>query len=256
MSGSLISTGIIVLGALVIIILERVYPYDKGQPLFRAGFFTDSVMYTLVQSTLLSYAIGGVATLVQTVLPRGSVRILSGFPVWAVVLVSLVEHDFYIYWFHRWQHHNSRLWRIHEAHHSVKEVDWLAGSRAHFFEVLINQSIEYVPLVVLGAPVGAIYAKAAVDAIWGMYIHSNINVRSGKLQRFINGPEMHRWHHDADYSDGGKNFSTKFAVWDWLFGTAYLPPHLKPSGYGIDDPNFPAGYVRQHLYSFRPFDVP
>ena len=34
-----------------------------------------------------------------------------------------------------------------------------------------------------------------ISAVWGMYIHSNINVNTGRLQKFINGPEMHRWHH-------------------------------------------------------------
>ena len=44
---------------------------------------------------------------------------------WVQVLFFLVTHDFYIYWFHRWQHHNPVLWRTHEAHHSGKHVDWL-----------------------------------------------------------------------------------------------------------------------------------
>ena len=32
-------------------------------------------------------------------------------------------------------------------------LDWLAGSRSHPFEILINQTIEYAPLVLLGAVV-------------------------------------------------------------------------------------------------------
>jgi sterol desaturase/sphingolipid hydroxylase (fatty acid hydroxylase superfamily) len=83
-----------------------------------------------------------------------------------------------------------------------------------------------------------------------MYIHSNIDVHSGRLQHFINGPEMHRWHHAREISDGGLNFSTKFAIWDWMFGTAYQPKN-KPAAYGIDDENYPGGYIAQHLYAFR-----
>jgi sterol desaturase/sphingolipid hydroxylase (fatty acid hydroxylase superfamily) len=45
------------------------------------------------------------------------------------------------------------------------------------------------------------------------------------------------------------NFGTKFAFWDWLFGTAHLPP-VKPRGYGILEP-FPRGYLRQQLYLFQ-----
>jgi len=65
---------------------------------------------------------------------------------------------------------------------------------------------------------------------------------------------MHRWHHAIDYPNKGSNYGTKFAFWDWLFGTAYLPPR-KPAGYGLDTP-FPPGYVAQHLYAFRRFDEP
>lgn len=48
-----------------------------------------------------------------------------------------------------------------------------------------------------------------------------------------------------------RNFGTKLAVWDWIFGTAHLPRPRKPSGYGLGDPGFPQGYVAQHLHAFR-----
>jgi sterol desaturase/sphingolipid hydroxylase (fatty acid hydroxylase superfamily) len=62
---------------------------------------------------------------------------------------------------------------------------------------------------------------------------------------------MHRWHHAREISNGGLNYSTKFAIWDWMFGTAYFPKDHKPSGYGIGDMDFPSGYFAQHLYAFR-----
>ncbi|MGH8585497.1 MAG: sterol desaturase family protein [Gammaproteobacteria bacterium] len=79
----------------------------------------------------------------------------------------------------------------------------------------------------------------------------NIDVRSGWLQRIINGPEAHRWHHSADGTDGSFNFGTKLSIWDWLFGTMRIPRH-KPRAYGLIDVDFPRGYVRQHLFAFRP----
>ena len=61
-----------------------------------------------------------------------------------------VVHDFYIYWFHRLQHRSAILWRIHEAHHATPEVDWLSGSRSHALEILINQTVEFAPIFLLG----------------------------------------------------------------------------------------------------------
>lgn len=184
-----------------------------------------------------------------------NIRIISNLTLWEQFLIFFVVHDFYIYWFHRLQHRSRWFWKLHEAHHSVEEVDWLAGSRSHVLEILINQTIEFAPILLFGAAPEIVILKGTVDAVWGMWIHSNIDIRSKTLQYVINGPEMHRWHH-AEWNDTTPdevkniNYSTKLAIWDWIFGTAYLPD-TKPKGYGLDDPNYPQNYVGQQLFIFK-----
>src|SRR5262249_42250621 len=143
-------------------------------------------------------------------------------------------------------------WRLHEAHHSVTAVDWVAGSRSHILEMLINETIEFAPPVLLGAHPDAILIASMIGAVWGMYIHSNLGVRTGRLQWLMNGPEAHRWHHAVDADAYNRNFATKLALWDRLFGTAFLPAGRKPGGYGLTDVTFPRDYLRQHLFAFRP----
>ena len=222
--------------------------------MFRDGFVNDLAMYTIFQSYVLSYVIFGIASFLDSLTGMSSRGILSDWPVIGQVLLSLFVHDLYIYWFHRWQHRNRWLWRIHEAHHSTREVDWLSGSRSHSLEILINQTVEFAPLILLGCAPETLAIKGALDAVWGMYIHSNIDVRSGWLQYVINGPEMHRWHHAVDEDAHNRNFGTKFAFWDWIFGTAFFPRERKPAGYGLGDLNFPRNYFRQHLFAFRKFE--
>lgn len=241
-------------GAGILIVLERLFPYTKGQKFFREGFFNDFVLYTLVQSYVLGIVISYIIEFIDSTTGLSRLHLVSGWPMWSQVLFFLVTHDLYIYWFHRLQHRSKYLWRVHEAHHSVRDVDWLAGSRSHSMEILINQTVEFAPIVLLGAAPQVAIMKGAIDALWGMYIHSNIDVRSGPLQYVINGPEMHRWHHAADEEAHNKNFSTKLAVWDWLFGTAYFPRRRKPTGYGLSDDKYPSSYIRQHTYAFRSFD--
>jgi sterol desaturase/sphingolipid hydroxylase (fatty acid hydroxylase superfamily) len=178
-------------------------------------------------------------------------QLLASWPVWAQLLFFTITHDFYIYWMHRWQHSNRYLWRLHEAHHSPRTVDWLSGSRSHALEILINQTVEFTPIILLGASPEVIGYKGVVSAVWGMYIHSNLNVRSGRLQRYINGPEMHRWHHTTGRGRN-RNFATKLAVWDWLFGTAYLPEGERAQEYGLKT-SFPPHFFRQFVYAFRRF---
>ncbi|HTY38322.1 MAG TPA: sterol desaturase family protein [Bacteroidota bacterium] len=253
MSPEILSPVIVCAGALLIILLERRFPYTPGQEFLREGFWTDLTLYAIAQSYVLSWVIYAIIHHIDAATHLTRLRIVTDWPLWLQCLFFLVTHDLYIYLFHRLQHHNSVLWRIHEAHHSVKDVDWLAGARSHSLEILINQTVEFAPIVLLGASPAVALFKGVIDAVWGMYIHSNIDVKSGWLQYFINGPEMHRWHHAIEIRSGGVNFSTKLAFWDWIFGTAHLPRPAKPSGFGLDDPNYPSGYVAQHVYAFREF---
>lgn len=271
---------IISAAAIAMMVLEKLYPYTKGQKIFREGFFNDIIMYSIIQSYLLGLIIFGLLNWIKYNTDLYQYSLVGDWPVWIQVAFFVVTHDFYIYWFHRWQHHNRFLWRTHEAHHSPKTVDWLSGARSHSLEILINQTVEFAPIILLGAaPEVAIY-KGMISAIWGMFIHSNIDVRLGKLQYIINGPELHRWHHS---DDGGKefqnNFGTKFAVWDWIFGTVFFPdPEVrKPKQFGLSDtPDYPLSkessqkknrftavaeiiysdiksYVKQHAFAFRKF---
>jgi sterol desaturase/sphingolipid hydroxylase (fatty acid hydroxylase superfamily) len=245
--------------AVMMIVLERMFPYDRGQKLFREGFFLDFFWYTVVEGTVLGVLITAFAKWLGASAPA-RLHIVSDWPVLGQLAFFWVTHDLYIYWFHRLQHRNKWLWRVHEAHHSGKDVDWLSGSRSHSLEILINQTIEYVPIWVLGASPEVAAMKGLLDATWGMYIHSNIDVRLGRfswISYFLNGPQAHRWHHasDEDVDPRGVNYATKIAIWDWLFGTAYMPKDRKPRGYGLwgGEP-FPSGFFRQHWYAFRPFE--
>lgn len=246
----ILSAGIVVSSAVIIIALERLIPYNKQQ-FFRDQLFSDFILYAILQSLILGVGFSYLMEAIRASPILVTFRLASEWSIaWQLIFFTCL-HDLYIYFFHRFQHKSKFLWRIHEAHHSTHDVDWLSGSRSHSMEIVINQSIEFGIIALLSGNPAIPILKAAIDGVWGMYIHSNIDVRSGWLQYIINGPEMHRWHHATDTDSFNKNFSTKFAIWDWLFGTAFRPIGRKPAGYGLDDPNFPQGYIAQHLYPFR-----
>jgi len=122
-------------------------------------------------------------------------------------------------------------------------------------EIMINQTIEFAPIVLLGAAPQVWLIKATIDAIWGMYIHSNLDIRLGFLGTIINGPDMHRWHHARALTNPSANFGTKIGIWDRLFGTAYRP-NQRAHDYGLaDEGSYPQGFVGQQLAAFRPFDL-
>jgi sterol desaturase/sphingolipid hydroxylase (fatty acid hydroxylase superfamily) len=240
-----------------IITWERVSPYRKGLKFFREGFWVDLVWYTLIQSYFLKILIFDyIIAPVQHHFNWSHWQFVKDWPLVVQVLFFLVTHDLYIYLFHRFQHSSKFFWRTHEAHHSGKEVDFLSGSRSHVVEIIINQTIEFAPIILLGADPAVVPIKAMLDAMFGMYIHANVNVKMGKLKYFLNSPELHLWHH-ANYREVfHANFSTKFAVWDHLFGTVYdpgYPPGDKPENWGLYY-DYPKDYFLQHAFSVKRFD--
>ncbi len=265
MSLVVLTTIILLLWMTFMITLERFFPYTKGMKFFREGWWLDMVWYTLIQSYFLKILIFDyVIAPSERALGIAEQGYLSHWPIWALVLFFLITHDLYIYWFHRWQHNSKILWRTHEAHHSVKDVDWLAGSRSHVLEIIINQTIEFAPIIfLLDVETAAVVVpiKALLDAMWGMWIHANIDAKTGKLQYFINGPEMHQWHHANHQEVFYANYATKFAFFDWIFGTGFLPglkplkhQFFKPREFGLPY-EYPRDYFMQHWFSFWRFDV-
>jgi len=250
--------GAVVFAGAGLLLLERRFPYNKGQPVLRTGFWIDVVLYGFVQSYVMGIVIARLIQALDTHTGFSRLGPVSAWPIGAQLAFFLVIHDLYIYGFHRLQHATPFLWRVHEAHHSVPQVDWLSGVRSHTLEILINQTIEFAPIVLLGAPPAVAALKGTISAIWGMFIHSNLDVRLGKLQWIINGPEMHRWHHATDPQAYNKNFATKLAIWDWMFGTAFFPSPAvrKADTYGLDyvqyPEHFPLDYFVQQAYAFRP----
>lgn len=246
-----ISYSLIIGTAILLVILERIFPYNKNQRVLREGFFNDLALYTIAQSYILGIIIFTfIISSIDRTTSLSKFRLFANVPIWLQLAFFTVTHDFYIYWMHRWMHGNKYLWRIHEAHHSTGKVDWLSGSRSHAFEILINQTVEFLPIVLLGSPPEVAAYKGVISAVWGMYIHSNLDIHSGLLQKFINGPEMHRIHHTTG-KGRNRNFATKLAVWDYLFSTAYRPSE-KAEVYGLKT-FFPGNYIKQFFFAFRPY---
>lgn len=245
---------ILIIGAgIVFVILERFYPYNPGQKLFREGFWTDLIGYGIVQSYLLGLLISAIIYFIDNHTGISRLRLVSGWPIWAQVGLFIVWHDLNTYLIHRAQHSFPLLWRTHEAHHACRSVDFLSGIRSHSLEILMYQTVEFLPVILLGAAPEVPLYKGMANAIYGMYIHSNLNWRMGPLLYLLNGPELHRWHHANENSSVyDKNFATKFTIWDRLLGSFHMPTR-PATRYGLDDPKYPEGYLSQHWYAFRPF---
>jgi len=75
------------------------------------------------------------------------------------------------------------------------------------------------------------------------------------MKRLFNHPEMHIWHHAMEIPEDrkhGVNFGISLAIWDFIFGTAYIPYEGRniPLGFpDIDD--FPTSFTGQITHGFK-----
>ena len=74
--------------------------------------------------------------------------------------------------------------------------------------------------VVVGYGVGIQLLTIALCTLIGSFILGPY------MRKIFNSPELHIWHHSFDLPTShttGVNFALTLAIWDYLFGTAYLP---------------------------------
>jgi sterol desaturase/sphingolipid hydroxylase (fatty acid hydroxylase superfamily) len=65
---------------------------------------------------------------------------------------------------------------------------------------------------------------------------------------------MHIWHHAKDLPKGshGVNYGLTLSIWDYLFGTAYIPHEGRDIPLGFDGvEQFPKTFWQQISYPFK-----
>ena len=155
------------------------------------------------------------------------------------------------YWVHRAFHRIPWLWKFHAVHHSAKSMDWIAGARMHFLEIIVLRSLTATPMFVLGFDKSAIQTYILIVYVYSSFIHSNIGTSFGPVEKVLVSPRYHHWHHGLEKEAIDVNFAIHFPLLDRLFGTHHMPEGRWPNGYGIHGHPVPNGYWQQFLYPFR-----
>lgn len=220
--------------SLLFLILERFWP-RKRQSVLRPGIWND-VFYLVFNSEYLGVFIGAVAVHTIAWLDRSLelahmkqafyMNAMSGKPFWVQFVVLLLVFDFVQWLIHNLLHRVPFLWRFHKVHHSIEHMDWIGNWRFHWAEIVVYRTILYPFAAFFGFGVPAMFWYGVVNTAIGHFAHSNLRWRIGPLRYIINSPELHVWHHThPECGPLDRNFAIGLSVWDWLFGTAWLPRH-------------------------------
>lgn len=239
--------------ALVFVVLEKCFPFYRGQPMFRKDWQTDLAYFGL------NHLLVGVVLLTGNFLVHrlfgwsagtGLQRWVGGLPFVPQLLLCVLVADLAQYAVHRAYHQIPWLWRFHAVHHSIETLDWLAGSRLHVLEQIATRVAVLGALYVAGFSKGVLDAYIIVVGFHAVLNHSNLRLPWGPLRWVIVTPEFHHWHHASDRQALDRNYAAHFAFLDHLFGTAVPRPQGLPERYGVVGGGVPQGLMRQFLYPF------
>lgn len=121
---------------------------------------------------------------------------------------------------------------------------------------------------IVGGLIGIILANSLLEITifegvstlvkWGVFFGS-IAVGSLALgpvmRKLFNSPEMHIWHHSYDLPEEhprGMNFGLTLAIWDYIFGTAYVPHDGRDIRLGFPGvEEFPKDFASQNMHGFK-----
>jgi len=238
----------------IFVVLEKLFPLYKGQPIFRREWQTD-LKHFAVNHFLVGLILLTVNFLIHNVfgwLVNHDFQ-LAVQRIWFVpqLLLCILVADLAQYFTHRAYHEVPFLWKFHSVHHSTKTMDWLAGSRQHMLEIIATRVLVLAPLFVIGFSEAVINAYIIIVGFQAVFNHANVHLPWGPLKYLIVTPDFHHWHHSQDDEAIDKNYAAHYSFLDYLFGTAVKSERKFPERYGVVGDYMPDGFVNQQLFPFK-----
>jgi len=243
--------------------LELAFPWRKTQAAIRADFWLDGfyMFFNFFLFSLIGYnAVSNVAvTAFSDFLGLFGIENLvaihvTSWPAWSQFLLLFVLADFIQWNVHRWLHYSPWLWEFHKVHHSVEEMGFAAHLRYHWMETIVYKSVQYIPLAMIGFGLDDFFILHLVTIVIGHLNHANVKITYGPLKYVFNNPVMHLWHHAKEVPAGshGVNYGISLSLWDYLFGTAYIPNENANEPLGFEQvENFPKTFWQQLTYPWN-----
>lgn len=253
--------GLIVI-SLIVWGLEICLPWRKNQSVFRKDFWLDG-FYMFFNFFLFSIAISGFYKLLElgfnaigVTVESFTVLNLSNLPIGLQLVIFFVLLDFVQWFTHRLLHRFLFLWKFHKVHHSVKEMGFAAHLRYHWVENIFYKPLKTFVVMLLGGfePEYAFVVHFVAISI-GHFNHANVKITWGVFKYVFNNPVMHLYHHAYTLpkeKKHGVNFGISLSVWDYIFGSSYIPEDSGVIKIGYKgDQNMPKTFWKQLLYGFK-----
>jgi sterol desaturase/sphingolipid hydroxylase (fatty acid hydroxylase superfamily) len=233
--------------------LERWMPHERAW-LENDGQTLPNIYHTLTskgtsQAIFIFSAAIGLAELIKPVAETSHGIWPREWPMWAQACLGVAVAEFGLYWAHRLAHEWPILWRFHAVHHSVKRLWVINTGRFHFLDSVFKIVLGTAVLMAFGAPLEVVQWTGIVTAYIGVLTHCNVEMRCGWLNYIFSTPNVHRWHHSLDLTEGDANYGENLVIWDIAFGTFVNKKHRPPVNIGIHS-YMPPKFRHQLIWPF------
>ncbi len=243
--------------ALILVLIETLWPATRSQPKWRRDTRLDVVFAYLVPLIALPFYYLGLTLVIRGLRGPATGGVLtevhnftSSHNYYLQLVVAVVIADFAGYWKHR-IFHSRYLWPFHAIHHSSEQVDWLSNERFHPVNSLASSLMQTLTLLVLGFGPDVAALAALIRRGHSFFEHSNVNLSYGPLSFIFVCPLFHRWHHSSDEAAIDKNFANIFSFFDLIFGTFYFPKRADPEAFGLCRARIEGGFWTHMLHPFK-----
>jgi sterol desaturase/sphingolipid hydroxylase (fatty acid hydroxylase superfamily) len=155
-----------------------------------------------------------------------------------ITLALFLAYEFGYWVDHYIKHRVPALWELHKVHHSANVLTPLTVFRIHPLDGLIFANIVAISLGVtngianyaFGKPI-TLFSVDDTNIILVLFVHIYVHLQhthlwiafTGLAGRVFLSPAHHQIHHSNNPIHFDKNLGSCLAIWDWLFGTLYVP---------------------------------
>ncbi|HXW24277.1 MAG TPA: sterol desaturase family protein [Xanthobacteraceae bacterium] len=179
--------------------------------------------------------IGALAAALGPVAPTA----LPAFVARAVITAMLFLAYELGYWLnHYLSHRVAFLWEFHRVHHTATVLTPVTNFRVHPVYTFVFVNILAIATAIANGVGNYMFGETAyqyalndTNIILVVFIHTYVHLQhtevwiafSGALGRVFMSPAHHQVHHSTDPAHFNKNLGSCLALWDWMFGTLYVP---------------------------------
>lgn len=172
-------------------------------------------------------------------------------PVPVILLVTAVVEiamlDLAYWFFHFLLHRVPVLWEFHKVHHSAEVLTPLTEWRQHPIEQIINPNLISMAVGFGYGVLHQLFGAAQPASLFNVNIfvlvfsvtilhlrHSHVWIPfTGVLGCILQSPAHHQIHHSTNPKHFDKNLGFGLSIWDWAFGTLWIPARREHIEFGL-----------------------